>query len=98
MGSENKGLGNLIIGIILVIAGIAWYFIRIPYLSDYVDSIDFNYFYEILILFIVGIFGVCVFFVGLVLTWMGWDDYKMSKEIKEESEEKPGSSEEEAEL
>ena len=43
--------------------------------------------YEILVLFIVGIFGVCIFFVGLVLAWMGWDDYKMSKDMEDIEEE-----------
>jgi len=84
---KNKGLTNLLIGIILVIVGIAWYFVRIPYLSTYVRLIDFYPFYEILVLFIVGIFGVCIFFVGLVLAWMGWDDYKMSKEMEDTEEE-----------
>jgi len=84
---KNKGLTNLLIGIILVIVGIAWYFVRIPYLSTYVRLIDFYPFYEILVLFIVGIFGVCIFFLGLVLAWMGWDDYKMSKETEESEEE-----------
>ena len=87
MENKNKGLLNLLIGIILVIVGIAWYFVRIPYLSTYVRLIDYYPFYEILVLFIVGIFGVCIFFVGLVLAWMGWDDYKMSKETEESEEE-----------
>jgi len=87
MEDNKKGLTNLIIGIILVIVGIAWYFVRIPYLSTYVRLIDFYPFYEILVLFIVGIFGVCIFFVGLVLAWMGWDDYKMSKEMEDTEEE-----------
>jgi cytoskeletal protein RodZ len=87
MENKNKGLLNLLIGIILVIVGVAWYFVRIPYLSTYVRLIDFYPFYEILVLFIVGIFGVCIFFVGLVLAWMGWDDYKMSKEMKDTEEE-----------
>lgn len=87
MENKNKGLLNLLIGIILVIVGVAWYFVRIPYLSNYVLLIDFYPFYEILVLFIVGIFGVCIFFVGLVLAWMGWDDYKMSKEMKDTEEE-----------
>jgi flagellar biosynthesis component FlhA len=89
MEDNKKGLTNLIIGTLLVIVGIAWYFVRIPYLSTYVHLIDFYPFYEILVLFIVGIFGVCIFFVGLVLAWMGWDDYKMGREMEdtEESEE-----------
>ena len=89
MENNKKGLINLIIGIILVIVGIAWYFIKIPYVSGYVESINFVPFYEILVLFIVGIFGLCIFFMGFILAWMGWDDYKMSKEMEdtEESEE-----------
>lgn len=98
MENKNKGLLNLLIGIILVIVGIAWYFVRIPYLSTYVRLIDYYPFYEILVLFIVGIFGVCIFFVGLVLAWMGWDDYKMSKETEESEEEEEVEYEDEEEL
>ncbi|MCL7415621.1 MAG: C2H2-type zinc finger protein [ANME-2 cluster archaeon] len=99
MGKTTKPLVNLIIGIALVIIGIAWYVIDIPYLSSYLDNpITFSPLWKILAIFVIGLFGICVFFVGLILAWMGWDDYKMEKEMaKEEEPEEDWEKEEEAE-
>ncbi|MCL7414193.1 MAG: C2H2-type zinc finger protein [ANME-2 cluster archaeon] len=82
MGNSNKSLVNLIVGIVLIVIGIAWYVIDIPVLSSYLDSpMTFTPMWKILALFVLGVFGICVFFVGLILAWMGWDDYKMEKEM-----------------
>jgi len=100
MGNSNKSLVNLIVGIVLIVIGIAWYVIDIPFLSSYMDGlITFTPFWKILALFVLGMFGICVFFVGLILAWMGWDDYKMGKEMaeSEESEEEVEWEEEEDE-
>ena len=87
MGNSNKSLVNLIVGIVLIVIGIAWYVIDIPFLSSYmVGPITFTPFWKILALFVLGMFGICVFFVGLILAWMGWDDYKMGKEMAESEE------------
>ncbi|MBW6519253.1 MAG: C2H2-type zinc finger protein [ANME-2 cluster archaeon] len=100
MGNSNKSLVNLIVGIVLVVIGIAWYVIDIPVLSSYLDNpITFTPMWKILALFVLGMFGICVFFIGLILAWMGWDDYKMQKEMasseKPETKEKWGKEEEE---
>ena len=99
MGNSNKSLINLIVGIALVVIGIAWYVIDIPILSSYLDNpITFSPFWKILAIFAIGLFGICVFFVGLILAWMGWDDYKMEKEMsasKEPEEEVEEEAEEE---
>ncbi len=100
MGNSNKSLVNLIVGIVLIVIGIAWYVIDIPILSSYMDGpITFTPFWKILALFMLGMFGICIFFVGLILAWMGWDDYKMEKEMaeSEEPEEKNEWEEEENE-
>jgi hypothetical protein len=87
MGNSNKSLVNLIVGIVLIVIGIAWYVIDIPFLSSYMDGpITFTPFWKILALFVLGMFGICVFFIGLILAWMGWDDYKMGKEMAESEE------------
>ncbi len=87
MGNSNKSLVNLIVGIVLIIIGIAWYVIDIPILSSFMAGlITFTPFWKILALFVLGMFGICVFFVGLILAWMGWDDYKMGKEMAESEE------------
>ncbi len=87
MGNSNKSLVNLIAGIVLIIIGIAWYVIDIPILSSFMAGlITFTPFWKILALFVLGMFGICIFFVGLILAWMGWDDYKMGKEMAESEE------------
>ena len=87
MGNSNKSLVNLIVGIVLIVIGIAWYVIDIPILSSYMDGpITITPFWKILALFMLGMFGICIFFVGLILAWMGWDDYKMGKEMDESEE------------
>ena len=74
----------MIIGSVLIVLGIVWYVVRIPYVADYIEGIIFVPFYKILVLFIVGFFGVCIFFIGLILAWMGWEDYRMEKEEVQE--------------
>ena len=84
MGNRMKALLNVIIGIVLIVFGIVWYSIRIPYVAEYIEGVDCVPFYEILVLFIVGLFGVCIFFIGLILAWMGWEDYRTEKETVHE--------------
>lgn len=49
--------------------------------------VTFIPFWKIPALLVVGLFGICIFFAGLILAWIGWDDYKMEKELdKEEAE------------
>jgi len=89
MGNTIRPLVNVIIGIILIILGIVWYFVRIPLISDFISyymtgPVTFIPFWKIPALLIVGLFGICIFFVGLILAWIGWNDYKMEKELAEE--------------
>lgn len=90
MGNNTKSLIGLIIGIILAILGIVWYVVDIPLLSTYFDQpITFSPFWKILALLCVGLFGICLFFVGLILAWINWDNYKMEKELEMEAAPEP---------
>jgi hypothetical protein len=86
MGNGTRALLGVIFGIILMFVGIIWYVVDVPVLSGYLDTpITFTPFWKILALFILGLFGICIFFIGLVLTWMGWEDYKMANEMVEDA-------------
>ena len=102
MRNITKPLINVIIGFILIILSIVWYFVRIPVISDFISyymtgPVTFIPFWKIPILLIVGLFGMCIFFAGLILVWIGWDDYKMEKELAEEEAEGTENEELEAE-
>ncbi len=86
--SSGKNILKVIIGIVLIIVGIAWYFVpRIPLISDAILT-PVPFWRAFLILF-AGVFGLGLLFVGLIVAWMGYDDYKTEIEMaKEEKEEK----------
>lgn len=103
MEKSNKPLINIIIGIVLVIIGILWYFVRIPLITDFVENaVPLVPLWKIIAVLIIGVLGVCIFFVGLILGWMGWEDYKMEREMAgekapAEKKKKPEAKEEELE-
>jgi uncharacterized membrane protein len=86
MGDNMSSTGNIIkmlIGIVILIAGIVWY-IGLEWLMK--DS--FAGFLGDLLTLIKGSVGLFLLFVGLIVAWMGYDDYKMDKEMaKEEKKE-----------
>ena len=75
--SSAKNILKVLVGIIIFIIGIAWY---VP-----------NYglgFYTDLVIILEGTIGLFLLFVGLIVAWMGYDDYKMDIEMaKEEKKE-----------
>ncbi|GFO97479.1 uncharacterized protein ig2599ANME_1683 [groundwater metagenome] len=81
MGEIMSSAGNIIkmlVGIVILIAGIVWY-TGIP---------GYSGFGEQLLVLIQGSVGLFLLFVGLIVAWMGYDDYKMDKEMaKEEKKE-----------
>jgi uncharacterized membrane protein len=86
MGDIMSSVGNIIkmlIGIVILIAGLVWY-IGLEWLMK--DS--FTGFLDDLLILIKGSVGLFLLFVGLIVAWMGYDDYKMDKEMaKEEKKE-----------
>lgn len=77
MSSANNII-KMLIGIVLLIIGVAWY----------VPVYGFGFWVQLVALLKATI-GIFLIFVGLVVAWMGYDDYKMDKEMaKEETEKK----------
>ena len=87
MGDNMSSAGNIVkmlIGIIILIVGIVWY--TGPQIS--VGGYDFFMWYNDLLTLLRGSIGLFLLFVGLIVAWMGYDDYKMDQEMaKEEKKE-----------
>lgn len=77
--SSAKNILKMLVGIIIFIIGIAWYVPKEFYglgLGVYLLDI------------LKGTIGLFLLFVGLIVAWMGYDDYKMDIEMaKEEKKE-----------
>lgn len=77
--SSAGNIIKMLVGIVILIAGIVWYSGIPGYFSG---------FWEQLLVLIEGSVGLFLLFVGLIVAWMGYDDYKMDKEMaKEEKKE-----------
>jgi uncharacterized membrane protein len=86
MGDNMSSVGNIIkmlVGIVILVAGIVWY-TGLDWLTEGI----FPGFWDELRVLIEGCVGLFLLFVGLIVAWMGYDDYKMDKEMaKEEKKE-----------
>ena len=77
--SSAGNIIKMLVGIVILVAGIVWYS-GIPGI--------FGGFLEQLLVLIEGCVGLFLLFVGLIVAWMGYDDYKMDQEMaKEEKKE-----------
>ncbi|VVB86485.1 Uncharacterised protein [uncultured archaeon] len=77
MGEIMSSAGNIIkmlAGIVIFVAGIVWY--------SGIPGIFVGFFGSLLVL-IEGCVGLLLLFVGLIVAWMGYDDYNMDKEMAE---------------
>lgn len=84
MKNVNKSQAKIVIGIVLIIIGIFWYFSKnIPIVTNYMANVSFVPSYNVLIFLFIGLFGLCLLFIGVLLAWMGWEDYKVEKEMAE---------------
>ena len=81
MGDNMSSAGNILkmlIGIVVLVIGLVWYTGISGYLGYWKELVD-------LLKATVGLF---LLFVGLIVAWMGYDDYKMDIEMaKEEKKE-----------
>ncbi len=78
MSSANNLL-KMLIGIVVIIVGIVWYVPK--------EFMGFGFFDDLLTLLGATV-GLVLLFVGLIVAWMGYDDYKMDSEMaKEEKKE-----------
>ena len=79
--SMANNIIKMLIGIVVLIIGIVWYLPKSYY--------GLGFWVELLSLLKATI-GLFLLFVGLIVAWMGYDDYKMDKEMeKEEKKEEP---------
>lgn len=74
--SSAKNILKMLIGIVIFIVGIAWY----------VPRYGLGYWTELLDL-LKGTIGLFLLFVGLIVAWMGYDDYKMDIELAKEEKQ-----------
>ena len=77
--SSAGNILKMLVGIVIFVIGIVWYS-GIPG--------TFEGFLKDLLTLLAGSIGLFLLFVGLIVAWMGYDDYKMDAEMaKEEKKE-----------
>ncbi len=74
--SMSREILKIISGVVLVLLGVLWYFVRIPVLSDVLGSGDVVPFWRALLLVFAAVFGVTLLLAGAVIAWLGYDDYR----------------------
>ncbi len=78
--SSSGNIVKMLIGIVVLIIGVVWY--TGPKIYGFLGYSD-----DLLIL-LKGTIGLFLLFIGLIVAWMGYDDYKMDAEMaKEEKKE-----------
>ncbi|MFH1322212.1 MAG: hypothetical protein ABIH80_00050 [Methanobacteriota archaeon] len=78
--SSAGNIIKMLIGIVILIIGVVWY--TGPQVMGFLG------YWEDLMVLLRGSIGLFLLFVGLIVAWMGYDDYKMDKEMaKEEKKE-----------
>lgn len=84
--SSATNILKMLVGIVVLVIGIAWY-TGIPGF--------FEGFWTELKTIILGVIGLFLLFVGLIVAWMGYDDYKMDIEMAKEEKKETGEKKEE---
>ncbi len=83
MGDIMSSAGNIVkmvVGIVILILGVVWY--------TGPEVMGFLGYWEDLMVLLRGSIGLFLLFIGLIVAWMGYDDYKMDQEMaKEEKKE-----------
>lgn len=70
-----NNLIKMLIGIVLLVVGLVWYTGIPGYFEGNLDK---------LLDLLGATVGLFLLFVGLIVAWMGYDDYKMDKEMAQE--------------
>ncbi len=65
---------KMFIGLVILIVGLVWYTGFEGYLGYWQNLLDL----------LKATIGLFLLFVGLIVAWMGFDDYKMDKEMEKE--------------
>ncbi|MFQ6136436.1 MAG: hypothetical protein ACE5PM_04575 [Candidatus Hydrothermarchaeales archaeon] len=61
-------LGKIPVGLLLMLVGVAWYFVKVPILSDVLSTGALVPFWRSLLVAFAGVFGILIFFKDLTLT------------------------------
>ncbi len=78
--SSAGNIVKIIVGIVILVLGVVWY--------TGPSVMGFLGYWEDLMVILRGSIGLFLLFIGLIVAWMGYDDYKMDKEmVKEEKKE-----------
>ncbi|KCZ72760.1 hypothetical protein ANME2D_01194 [Candidatus Methanoperedens nitroreducens] len=77
--SSTSNILKMLAGIVILAIGVIWY--TGPQIGGF-----FGYWEELKIL-LKGTIGLFLLFVGLIIAWMGYDDYKMDIEMAKEKKE-----------
>lgn len=72
--SSAGNILKMLIGIVVLIIGIVWYTGISGYLGYWSQLVDL----------LKATIGLLLLFVGLIVAWMGYDDYKMDVEMAKE--------------
>lgn len=75
-----SALIKIVIGALLVIGGIYWYFVSLPLGTGMTN-------FQALILAFKSAFGALVFVIGLFIIWLEADELKMRRQERKEKEE-----------
>jgi len=74
--SSASNIVKMLIGIVLLVVGVVWY--TGPQIYGYLG------YWQNLLDLLKATIGLFLLFVGLIVAWMGYDDYKMDKEMAQE--------------
>lgn len=84
MGDIKMSTGNnilkILVGLVILVIGVVWYTGPQIAVGNYVL---FGWYGDLIVL-LKGTVGLFLLFIGLIITWMGYDDYKMDKEMTRE--------------
>jgi hypothetical protein len=86
--SQTNNILKILIGIVILVIGVVWY------TGPQIYGI-FGFWNQLLIL-LEGSIGLFLLFVGLIVAWMGYDDYKMDMEMAKEEKKEPAEKKEES--
>ncbi len=72
--SSANNILKMLIGIVVLVIGVLWYTGISGYLGYWKNLLDL----------LKATVGLLLLFVGLIVAWMGYDDYKMDAEMAKE--------------
>ncbi|MBE0520782.1 MAG: hypothetical protein IBX39_00750 [Candidatus Methanoperedenaceae archaeon] len=78
--SALSNILKILIGLVILVIGVIWYTGPAVLLGSYAL---FGWYGELITLLKATV-GLFLLFVGLIIAWMGYDDYKMDKEMAKE--------------